>query len=268
VTESSTSVDSADLVRYEVVDGVARITLDSPRNRNALSTRMLRSLRERFTVAARDPAVRIVVLSGTGPVFCSGADLVEQRQRNERGGEPIAALLADVLERMSNCPKPIVGRVNGSARAGGLGLIGACDIAVAPQEATFGFAEVRIGVVPAVIAVTVLPRLAPRIAVELFLTGETFDGRRAAQVGLVNRAVAAEDLDAEIDRYLGMLRQGGPEAVTQVKRLIRRVRELPESQAFAEMAALSAERFGCAEAEEGMRAFVEKRPPSWVVNPT
>jgi methylglutaconyl-CoA hydratase len=256
------------LVRYEVVDGLARITLDSPHNRNALSSGVLRRLGDLFTEVAADPAVRIVVLSGTGPVFCSGADLVEQRELNERGGAPIATLLADVLQHMSNCAKPIVGRINGAARAGGLGLIGACDIAVAPQDATFGFAEVRIGVVPAVIAVTVLPRLAPRAAAELFLTGETFDGRRAAEVGLINRAVPAEDLDAEVDRYLGMLRKGGPEAVTQVKRLLRRVRELPESQAFAEMATLSAERFGSAEAVEGMRAFAEKRPPGWAVNPT
>jgi methylglutaconyl-CoA hydratase len=257
-----------DPVHYVVVDGLARITLDSPRNRNALSTRVLRRLGDLFSEVADDPAVRIVVLSGAGPVFCSGADLAEQRELNERGGEPVTVLLADVLQRMSNCPKPIVGRVNGSARAGGLGLIGACDIAVAPQDATFGFAEVRIGVVPAVIAVAVLPRLAPRAALELFLTGETFDGRRAAEVGLINRAVPAEYLDAEVDRYLGMLRLGGPQAVTQVKRLIRRVRELPESQAFAEMAALSGERFGSAEAEEGMRAFAEKRPPSWAANLT
>jgi methylglutaconyl-CoA hydratase len=130
-----------DPVHYVVVDGLARITLDSPYNRNALSTRVLRRLGDLFTEVADDLAVRIVVLSGTGPVFCSGADLAEQREPTECGGEPIVVLLADVLQRMSNCPKPIVGRVNGSARAGGLGLIGACDIAIAPQDATFGFAE-------------------------------------------------------------------------------------------------------------------------------
>lgn len=252
-------------VRYEVAAGVARVTLDSPHNRNALSVRLVRELDDALTAAAGDAAVRVIVLSGSGTVFCSGADLKEQRELNERGATgQTAELLAGVLSRIWHCPKPVVGRVNGHARAGGLGLIAACDIAVAPQDATFGFAEVRLGVVPAVISVTVVPRLTPRAALELFLTGETFDGRRAAEIGLINRAVPAGELDVEVDRYVDMLRRGGPEALAHSKRLPSRVRALPMDQAFEEMAALSVARFASEEAREGMRAFAEKRDPRWV----
>ena len=164
---------------------------------------------------------------------------------------------------MLESPKPVVARVNGHARAGGLGLIGAADIAIAPAEATFGFAEVRLGVVPAVIAVTTVPRMTARAALELFLTGETFDGRRAVEVGLLNRVVPAEELDAEVERYVGMLRRGGPEALRHIKPMLARVRELSQEEAFRAMAALSAERFASDEGQEGMRAFADRRDPPW-----
>jgi methylglutaconyl-CoA hydratase len=258
-------VNGAQLVRREVDGGVARVTLDSPHNRNAMSVALLTQLLDALDAALEDPSVRVVVLSGTGPVFCSGADLKEQREYRERGEpSPVADLLVAVLSHMLDAHKPVVARVNGHARAGGLGLIGAADIAIAPDDATFGFAEVRIGVVPAVIAVTTVPRMTPRAAVELFLTGETFDGRRAVEVGLLNRAVPAAELDAEVDRYVAMLARGGPEALGHVKPLIARVRDLPPEEAFREMAALSTARFASEEAQEGMRAFAERRQPSWV----
>jgi methylglutaconyl-CoA hydratase len=252
------------LVRHETAAGVARISLDSPRNRNALSSTLLAQLIDGFDTAFADPAVRVVVLSGTGPAFCSGADLHEQREYRLRGeASPVPGLLATALSRILESPKPVVARVNGPARAGGLGLIGAADIAIAPADATFGFAEVRIGVVPAVIAVTTVPRMAPRAALELFMTGETFDGRRAVEAGLLNRAVAGGELDAEVDRYVGMLRLGGPEALRQIKPVLARVRDLPPAEAFSEMAELSARRFASDEGQEGMRALAERRPPRW-----
>jgi methylglutaconyl-CoA hydratase len=252
-------------VRGESEAGIARITLDSPHNRNAMSVALLTQLLDALDAALADPAVRVVVLSGTGPVFCSGADLNEQRAFKERGEpSPVSHLLADALSRMLESPKPVVARVNGHARAGGLGLIGAADIAIAPEDASFGFAEVRIGVVPAVIAVTTVPRLTPRAALELFLTGETFDGRRAVEVGLLNRAVPARDLDGEVDRYVDMLRRGGPEALRHIKPMLARVRALPRDEAFRVMAELSAERFASEEGQEGMRAFAERRDPAWV----
>src|SRR4051794_852949 len=253
------------MVHHESAGGVARITLDSPHNRNAMSVALLAQLGEALDGALADPSVRVILLTGSGPVFCSGADLKEQREYRERGEDPPAAsLLMPALSRLLDSPKPVVARVNGHARAGGLGLIGAADIAIAPEDATFGFAEVRIGVVPAVIAVTTVPRMAPRAALELFLTGETFDGRRAVELGLLNRAVPADELDAEVDRYVGMLLLGGPEALSRIKLMLARVRALPPEEAFHEMAALSTERFASDEGQEGMRAFAERRPPAWV----
>jgi methylglutaconyl-CoA hydratase len=160
-------------------------------------------------------------------------------------------------------PKPVIAKLAGAARAGGVGIVAACDIAVAAHEATFAFTEVRIGVIPAVISVTVLPRLLPRAAHELFLTGETFDADRAAGVGLINRAVPADGLDAEVDRYVGALRLGAPGALAATKELLLAPRAAPVSEQFAQMLALSATFFAGDEGQEGMRAFAEKRPPAW-----
>jgi methylglutaconyl-CoA hydratase len=168
--------------------------------------------------------------------------------------------LPQILERIWTHPKPIVAKLAGHARGGGIGLIAAADIVIAAQHATFAFTEVRLGVVPAVISVTVLPRLLPHAAHELFLTGETFNATRAVVIGLVNSAVPAERLDAEVNRYTGMLIKGGPQALALTKQLLRR--DLTPD--FAAMLELSAARFASAEGQEGIRAFAEKRPPSWV----
>jgi len=168
-----------------------------------------------------------------------------------------------ILERIWASPKPVVARVGGPARAGGVGLVAACDIAVVAEEATFAFSEVRIGVVPAVISVTVLPRLLPRAAHELFLTGETFDGDRAVQIGLANSAVPAFDLDAEVARHVEMLKLGAPGALAATKEMLRRERPAALAAQFAEMQELSAGFFAGEEGQEGMRAFAEKRKPAW-----
>jgi methylglutaconyl-CoA hydratase len=249
-----------ELVRYQADDGVATITLDSPRNRNALSSRLQTELNAYLHQSLDDAATRVVVLTGTGPVFCSRANLAEQRAGTVTVGPEV---MTDTLTSLWNSPKPVLCRINGHARAGGLGLLSACDIAIAPESATFGFAEVRLGVLPAIISVTCLPRMSRRAALELFLAGESFTAGRAAEIGLINLAVADSSLDEEIARYADMLGQGGPEALAGVKPMIRRVEELPMPAAFTEMAALSLERFASAEARAGLRAFAEKRPPSW-----
>src|SRR5882724_7729418 len=186
-----------DPVRIATAAGVTTLTLDSPANRNALSTPLMTRLLGALDEAVTDPAVRVVVISHTGPVFCSGVDLKETAETPAASRVP-AELLADVLAALWECPKPVVARIGGPARAGGLGLIAAADIAVCSREATFAFSEVRLGVIPAVISATVLPRLAPRAAAELYLTGGVFDGVRAAEIGLVSRAVDAEALDATV----------------------------------------------------------------------
>jgi methylglutaconyl-CoA hydratase len=244
---------TAELVHLAVQSGIATVTLDSPANRNALSTQLQGELYDALERSAGDGSVRAVVLDHTGPVFCAGMDLTEPR--NAVNNFP------RILERIWTHPKPVVAKLAGHARAGGIGLTAAADIAVAAHDVTFAFSEVRLGVVPAVISVTVLPRMAPRAAHELLLTGETFDAGRAVAVGLLNSAVPAEQLDAEVDHYTGMLVRGGPEALALTKQLLR---ASTTSQDFGAMLELSAARFVSTEGQEGLRAFAEKRPASWV----
>jgi methylglutaconyl-CoA hydratase len=254
-----------ELVHLDVAAGVATITLDSPGNRNALSAQLRRELLAHLDTAIADDAARVVVLAHTGRVFCAGMDLKESRGAGatDQGVNQFPA----ILERIWGSPKPVVAKVAGPARAGGVGLVAACDIAVAAHGATFAFSEVRIGVVPAVISVTVLPRLVPRAAHELFLTGEVFDAERAVAVGLVNAAVAADGLDAEVARYAEMLRLGAPVALAATKELLRAPQPAAMAARFEAMQALSATFFAGEEGQEGMRAFAEKRPPSWAVTP-
>jgi methylglutaconyl-CoA hydratase len=237
----------------------AVVTLDSPHNRNALSVALLEQLHAALEQAMGDATARVVVLTGEGPVFCSGADLKEQRT----GVRPVVNL-PEILTLILEGPKPVVARVNGAARAGGLGLIAACDLTVGPATATFGFSEVRIGVAPAIIAVPCLRRMDPRAARELFLTGEPFDGERARSAGLLDRAVPDDRLDDAVDELVGQLSRGGPEALAATKQLLRDLPGEDLQDDFGRMAALSAERFGSAEAREGIAALLEKRPPAWV----
>jgi methylglutaconyl-CoA hydratase len=171
--------------------------------------------------------------------------------------------LPEALTLLLESPKPMVARVNGAARAGGLGLIAACDLAVGLAGATFGFSEVRIGVAPAIIAVPCLRRMDRRAARELFLTGEPFDGSRARETGLLDRAVADGELDAAVDGLVGQLCAGAPEALAVTKRLLRDLPGPDLQEDFHRTAAVSAERFGSAEAREGIAALLEKRRPAW-----
>jgi methylglutaconyl-CoA hydratase len=247
-------------VHYTVENTVATITLDAPARRNALSGPLLAELGRHLNAAAADQQVRTVVLSHTGTVFSSGMDLtaVAELPANQ---QPIVAFPA-LLQRIWEFDKPVVAKVGGKARAGGIGLIASCDIAIAVRGADFAFTEVRLGVVPAVISVPVLPRVNPRAAWELLLTGETFDARRAADIGLVN--AVTDDLDAEVDRYTSMLAQCEPSALAGTKRLLRRDRgAVTMAEDFAAMAELSAQYFAAPAAQEGIAAFSAKRPPSW-----
>jgi methylglutaconyl-CoA hydratase len=256
-----------DLVRTATVAGVTTLTLNSPANRNALSTPLMRQFLDLLAAALTDQSVRAVVLSHTGPVFCSGADLKETAAARETGQVP-AEMLADVLAALWEFPKPVVARIGGPARAGGLGLIAAADIAVCTTESTFAFSEVRLGVIPAVISSTVLPRLTPRAAAELYLTGSVFDGHRAAEIGLVTAAVPASDLDKTVTGYCDALVLGGPLALAGTKQLLRRTPQASIRAELAELSLRSGGYFRSAEGREGVAAFREKRPASWVPAPT
>jgi methylglutaconyl-CoA hydratase len=259
------------LVHCDIAAGVATVTLDSPHNRNALSSRLIDELLAALDAAVADEAVRVVVLTHTGPVFCSGADLKETAAGLAEGRVP-AGRMGEVLAAIWECPKPVVARIGGPARAGGLGIVAAADIAVCATDATFAFSEVRLGVVPAVISATVLPRLSPRAAAELFLTGERFDGSRAVTVGLVTAAVPADELDAAVGAYVAALVRGGPVALSATKALLRG--ELPPGEPrpsirdqLTALTEASVGFFTSTEGREGVLSFVEKRDPAWIPAP-
>ncbi|MFB7585966.1 enoyl-CoA hydratase family protein [Streptomyces sp. NPDC056169] len=228
--------------------GITTLALDSPATRNALSTRLVTELADALTACGKDPAVRAVVLTHTGTTFSAGADL-------KAPASPYA--FVDLLRQLVELPKPVVGLVTGHARAGGLGLLGACDIVIAGEAADFALTEVRIGVAPAVISLTLLPKLDPRAAARYYLTGERFGVAEAIAMGLVTAPATA------LDGILDAFRAGSPQGLREAKRLVTaRVLETFERDA-EDLVQRSATLFASAEAREGMTAFLERRDPEW-----
>lgn len=254
---------SEEFVHLEVAGGVATITLDSPANRNALSRALMSDLESSLDAALSDDRARLIVLTHTGPVFCSGADLKEMRSGGPPGQPAGPGGLVTILKTIWRSPKPVIARIGGPTRAGGIGLIAACDMAVAVEDATFAFSEVRLGLIPAIISVVVLPKLGQTKTMELFLTGETFNGTEAARFGLLNAAVPADQLDETVDGYVASILKGAPGALSGCKRLVREVPGMTLDDAFEQTSKWTAEYFGSEEALEGMTAFAQKRPPRW-----
>ncbi|MFD9816466.1 enoyl-CoA hydratase family protein [Streptomyces sp. NPDC059080] len=257
-TAHDRGVTGGSLVRTAHDRGVTTLTLDSPRNRNALSVRLVGELHAALAAAAADDAARAVVLTHTGTTFCAGADLTEAT-----GGAPTDAPLGltRLLRQVVELPKPVVARVTGHVRAGGTGLLGACDIAVAGPGATFAFTEARLGLAPAVISMPLLPRLDARAAGRYYLTGERFDAAEAARIGLVT--LAADDVDAALAPLLDGLRQGSPQGLAASKALVTAEVLRTFDRDTERLAAESARLFASAEAREGMTAFLERRAPRW-----
>lgn len=250
---------TAERVHLEVADGIATVTLDSPHNRNALSRQLVGELAGHLATTRQDHSVRAVVLTATGTVFCSGADLTEAAN----GGGAGAPGFAGILETLWELPKTVVVKLNGHVRAGGLGLVAGADIVVAPSDATFAFAEVRIGVAPAMIAVLCMRRMTPRALGRYLLTGERFDADAAVEAGLVTQAVGRDQLDSVVDAVLADLRATEPKAVAETKALLRGLPGMGVAEGLAHAEAVSARLFSSPEAAEGIAAFRQKRPPSW-----
>jgi methylglutaconyl-CoA hydratase len=242
-----------------VVGAVATITLNSPHNRNALSAAARSQLVVALDEATADDAVRVLVLTHRGPVFCSGMDLKEEAVAAQ-GRQGVRELPA-ILRRIMRCPKPVVARIGGPARAGGIGVMAAADIVLAAPTASFSFSEVRIGLIPAVITVPVLHRVAAFAARELMLTGEVFDAATAQRIGLVN--MVSDDLDAAVDGRVQALLAGGPTALAGTKALLRAGLD-DSNERYTELLNISARQFASAEAREGGLSFVEKRPAAWL----
>jgi methylglutaconyl-CoA hydratase len=248
------------LVETHLDGGVLTVTLADEENRNALSSALVGELVTALAAADADPAVRVVVLTNSGRVFCAGADLSERSS----GDKPrVKVDAADLFSRFRRSPKVYVGRIAGHCVAGGMGLAAAMDLSVAIDDAKFGFTEVRRGLAPAMISVLCLPRMRPADAAEAMLLGNRMTGADAARLGLVNRAVPADEMDDVVDGFVADLLAGGPDALAATKQLLVRVPGMPIEEAFAWTAELSAELFRSDEAQEGMRAFLEKRSPDW-----
>ncbi|MGH1564072.1 enoyl-CoA hydratase-related protein [Mumia sp. DW29H23] len=245
-----------ELVHLEVADQVATITLDSQHNRNALSAQLVGELVGHLETAAADPDVLAVVIAAAGRVFCSGADLAEAAG----GGMVEGAKGLVALQRLIvTLPKPVVVRLHGPVRAGGLGIVGAADVVVCADDVTFAFTEVRLALAPAVISLTTLARMTPRAASRTFLTGETFSAADAVAYGLVTEAVPAEQLDAALAGVLDGLRKAYPQGLRETKallnaELVERIDALGD-----EVAEQSGRLFGSDEARAAMLAFLNRK---------
>lgn len=251
--------ESDEIVHLSVDGAVATITLDSPENRNALSAQLVGEMSAHLKAAADDPAARFVVLTHTSNTFCAGADLAESAREGgpAKGTARLVALLRQIVEH----PKPVVAQVEGNVRAGGLGLLAACDIAVVGRTSSFAFTEARIGVAPAIISLTVLPRLTDRAASRTFLTGERFDADEAARIGLVTEAV--DDPSAAVAELAEAFAACSPQGLAETKRLTTRHLLDAFDRDAEDLAALSGRLFASEEAQEGIASFMERRPPRW-----
>lgn len=245
-----------ELVHYRVDGHVATLTLDSQHNRNALSRRLVGDLFAGLEHAGADDDVKVVLIRAFGPTFCSGADMSEA---SADGMEQAAGVLVDLQRTIATLPKPVVIRVQGSVRAGGIGIVAASDVAVSAEHATYAFTEVRLGLTPAAISLSVLPRMTDRAAALTFLTGEVFDGRRAARMGLVTTAVAEDELDSVVNEICAALGKGSPQGLRETKQLLGRPLVERIEEYGADLAKLSARLFGSEEAKTAMRVFLTRK---------
>jgi methylglutaconyl-CoA hydratase len=248
--------------------GTARVVLNRPELRNAFDDVLVARLREVLAAIGGDPRVRVVLLAARGSSFSAGADLAWMRRManaDAEAGRADALALAETLRLLAELPRPTVALVNGPARGGGVGLVAACDLAVAAEDATFALGEVRLGLVPATIAPHVVAAIGPRAAGRYALTGEAFDAAEALRLGLVHEVVPRADLDAAGIRIADALARGGPAALAETKALLARVAGSPlDDRLVADTAERIARVRASPEGREGVEAFLERRPPGWV----
>jgi methylglutaconyl-CoA hydratase len=248
-------------VRVETEAGVMTVTLADVANRNALGADLLQGLYAAISAANDAPEIRAVVVTNEGSTFCAGANLKERSGKTRGAATEIG--FEEVLHAIQTSPTPIIGRIAGHVVGGGNGLASALDISIAADNVKFGFTEVRLGVAPAIISVVCLPKMRRGEAMEAFLRGNRFPASKAAELGLINRAVPADELDGAIEEVLADLRKGGPKALGFAKRLVYEVPPMDPKEAFQWTSHLSAKLFSSDEAKEGMAAFLGKRKAHW-----
>jgi enoyl-CoA hydratase/carnithine racemase len=246
---------------YEVKDGAAWITLNTPRNRNALSPGLTLGIYDHLAQAEADEAARCIVITGNGPAFCAGADLTGKGPKVPEGREPVA--YPEVLTRILENKKPVIAAINGPARAGGLGLVCAADIAITVDDVNYSFTEVQIGVIPAIISVVCLRKLGTHHGMRLFLTGERFTAQQAVEYGMIHQAVPAEKLLEAVQAEIDMINLGAPYALAETKKLVRLVPQVSIEAGFQLTQDWSARMFQSEDGREGMASFAEKRKPRW-----
>lgn len=241
--------------------GVVRLSMNRPEKRNAMSIPMLEQLCAALDEIAADPGARVIVFGGEGPTFCSGLDLAEAQ--DPARAHQSAELIARTLRGLYAAPQVTIARVQGGAIAGGCGLMTACDMAIVETDAKFGYPEVRRGLVAGLVMTLLAQQLPERQTRELLLTGEIIDGERAEAIGLVNRAVPSDCLDEQVNLMIDKVLQGSPDALRLTKRFLDELRPRALDDALDRALALHVEVRKSPDAQEGMRAFTEKRPPRW-----
>ena len=256
-------------IEISVDNRIARVTLNRPEVHNAFDDELIYELTDALTKLEEDDAIRAVVLAGNGPSFSAGADLNWMRRMadmSEADNRADSERLARLMRTLNDLSKTTIARVHGAAYGGGVGLVACCDIVVASDAAKFGLTEVKLGLVPAVISPYVIAAVGVRHARRLFLTAETFDAVEAHRIGLVHHCVPAAQLDARVDDVLALLRNGGPFAQREAKKLVGRIgasQSLSAASVDADNAALIARLRVSAEGQEGIGAFLSKRKAQW-----
>jgi methylglutaconyl-CoA hydratase len=247
-------------------DDTFTIMLNRPDVHNAMNEALMRELTACFKEVAGDRSIHTVILTGNGKSFCAGADLTWMKQMvhfSQEENRKDSRLLLEMYETIHSCPKPVIGRVNGAAYGGGIGLFAVCDVTMSPPETVFAFSEVKLGIIPAVISTFVAPRMSPAAMRRLFITGERFDAAVAHEVGLIDIVVPRERLDATVDACVEQVRSSGPIAVHEVKCLLYKYIELAHHEYKEHTVDKIAELRVSQEGQEGISAFLEKRKPTW-----
>jgi len=256
----------SELLEVRRSGAVAYVALTRPEVRNAFNAELIAELHTTFDELATDDAVRVIVLAGRGNVFSAGADVHWMRASldlSEAENLADARRMSRMFRSIDGVPKVVVGRIHGAALGGGAGLVAVCDVALAAEDTAFGFTETKLGIMPAVISPFVLAKIGPSHARALALTGERFDARRALAIGLVHEVVAQDALDAAVDRVVREALSASPTGVAATKGLLRSVREHAYAETLELTASAIAAQRTSAEGQEGLRAFIERRPAAW-----
>jgi methylglutaconyl-CoA hydratase len=247
-------------------DDVATVALNRPDVHNAMNETLMNELTHCFHQLSTDDSIRVIILTGNGKSFCAGADLTWMKKMvnySQEENKKDSRLLLDMYESIHSCPKPVLGRINGAAFGGGIGLLAVCDITITVPEVTFAFSEVKLGIIPAVISTFVGLRMTPATMRRFFITGERFDSATAQKIGLIDIIVTPDKLDETIDSSVEQVRSSGPHAIQEVKHLMYNLIKM-DVNAYKEFTVEKISELRVSqEGQEGIKGFLEKRKPNW-----